>query len=77
MQLPALDDRGTRGALWGEVVRRFGGKRPQSAPFLIFTFCNTVLLYEYYDVYCMYSDELMFLRRIVQINRFCDNYFSK
>ena len=77
MQLPALDDRDTSGALWGGAVGRFGGMRPQSAPLFVFTFCNTVLFYEHYDVYCTYSDELMFPRRIVQINRFCDNYLSK
>ena len=70
MQLPALDDRDTRGVLWGEAVGRFGGTRPQNAPFfLLFSFRNTVLFYEHYDVYCRYSDELIFPRRIVQINR--------
>ena len=40
-------------------------------------FCNIVLFYEHYDVYCTYGDELMFPRRIVQINRFFDNYLSE
>ena len=39
-----------------------------------FSFCNTVLFYEHHDVYCTYSDELIFQRRIMEMNRFCDNY---
>jgi hypothetical protein len=39
MQLPALDDRDTRGALWGEAVGRWGAlgaMRAQSAPLILF-----------------------------------------
>ena len=36
MQLPALDDRDTKGALWGEAVGRFGGMRPQSVRIILF-----------------------------------------
>ena len=47
MQLPALDDRDTRGALWDAL-----GVCVLKAPhFFILTFCNTVLFYEHYDVY--------------------------
>ena len=44
MQLPALDDCHTRGALWGEAVGRFGGTCPQSAPFFYF-FLFAILFY--------------------------------
>ena len=66
MQLPALDDRDTRGALWERRWCALGECILKATHFLIF--CNTVLFYEDYDVYCTYSDELMFRRRIVQIN---------
>ena len=48
MQLPALVDRDTSGALWGGAVGRFGGMRPQSAP--IFYFLLFAILFYFMNI---------------------------
>ena len=60
--------------------RRWGALRarvPKAPHFFHFALCNNILFCNNFDVYRIHNDELMYARQIVQINRFCDKYFSK